>query len=116
MLIRIVAVLIVLVLIIGGYYYFNEIYKSNLEKEYKKIALVIAETSVAAELYRNQSDSFLIARDSILAQQTLTIEELNAFKKKMTGQPKQWRIIFDYVSYYTDSVAGIYQTRLREPE
>jgi len=116
MLIRIISVLIVLVLLVSGYYFIRDKYRANLDAEYKNIALVIAESSVAAELYRNDSDSFLVARDSILKQHEMTLEELNSFKEKLKNRPKQWRIIWDYVSYYTDSVAEIHQARLRAPK
>ena len=113
MILRIIIVVGLIALIAGGYVIIRDELTARTETEYKSIALVIAETSVAAELYRNDSDSFLIVRDSILNMHQITINELDAFKEKMKDKHRQWEVIWDYVSYYTDSLVNEQRQNMR---
>lgn len=100
-------------LIVGGYVLISDELTARTEAEYKNIALVIAETSIIAELYRNDSDLFLRVRDSIFKRRNITISELNAFKEKMKDNHQDWEVIWDYVSFYTDSLVNDRQNNIR---
>ena len=113
MILRIIIVVGLIGLIAGGYVIIRDELAARTETEYKNIALVIAETSVAAELYRNDSDSFLIVRDSILNMHRITIGELDAFKEKMKDKHRGWAVIWDFVSYYTDSLVNEQRQNMR---
>jgi len=111
MVLRIIGAIVLLVVIVFGYFFSRDkIIESKLD-EYSLYAGVIAETSIAATLYRNQSDSFIVARDSILQQYDLTMDDIETFREKMQSKPNDWRIVFDMVAYMTDSVVELRSQR-----
>ncbi|UCD17202.1 MAG: hypothetical protein JSV44_12245, partial [Candidatus Zixiibacteriota bacterium] len=85
MLIRILAAIIVVGLVVGGYFLGTDFYQNWEDKANRKYALAIAETSVAAELHRLDSDSFFVARDSILEKYGLTVDEMLNLKDYFHG-------------------------------
>ena len=113
MILRIIGSIVLLTIIVVGYFMIRDAIVADRLDEYSQYAGVIAETSIAAQLYRNNSDSFLVARDSILEEYGLTLEDINAFREKMQDNQADWRIVFDMVAYLTDSLADIHLTRLK---
>jgi hypothetical protein len=105
--------MVLLAVIVVGYIMIRNIIIADKLDEYNKFAGLIAETSIAAELYRNNSDSFLVARDSILGQYELTLEDFNNFREKMQENQNDWRIVFDMASCMTDSLVDIQMLRLK---
>jgi len=113
MILRIIGVVVLTAVIVVGYIIIRDAIITNKLDEYNKYAGVIAETSIAAELYRNNNDSFLVARDSILGQYELTLEDFNNFREKMQENQDDWRIVFDMASCMTDSLVDIQMLRLK---
>lgn len=104
MLLRIILVIVVVGLIIGGYFFIDDRIEAAREEEYRKFGGLIAEVSIAAELYRNNQDSFFVARDSILKQYGLTEDDLSRFREKLTNDRKAWLRVFEEASEATDSL------------
>ena len=115
MLFRVLIVLVVIAVAFGGYSYVNKILQEKRAEEYKKYASVIAETSVAAEMYRNKEDSFLIVRDSILRKYNLTDDDLLAFAFKYEGKEFRWAEFWDYVVNISDSLIAHQESLLAHP-
>jgi len=115
MFLRIIGVIVLLAIIIVGYFLIRDAIIAKKLDTYSQYAGVIAETSIAATVYRNNSDSFLVARDSILNRYNLTLEDVNAFKKKMKKKPDDWRIVFDMAAYMADSLIDIRTRRAKIP-
>ncbi len=105
----------VITLVVAGYYYFSDYQENKKTVEFAKFAGVVAETSIAAELYRNNSDSFLIVRDSILNKYAVSINDLLMFKKRYRGDEFQWAEFWDKVVLVSDSLIAQQQIRLRQP-
>jgi hypothetical protein len=112
MFLRIIGLVVLMAIMVVGYFFIRDAIRANRLDEYSQYAGVIAETSIAAQLYRNNSDSFLVARDSILMQYDLTMEDVAAFREKMQDNQEDWRIVFDIVGYLADSLVDIRLTKL----
>ena len=115
MILRIVLTILVITLVVAGYYYFSDYQEKRKNAEFAEFAGVVAETSIAAELYRNDSDSFLIVRDSILNKYAVSINDLLMFKKRYRGDEFQWAEFWDKVILVSDSLIAQQQIRLRQP-
>ncbi len=115
MILRIVLTILIITLVVAGYYYFSDYQETKKSAEFVKFAGVVAETSIAAELYRNNSDSFLIARDAILNKYAVSINDLLMFKKRYRGDEFQWAEFWDKVVLVSDSLIAQQQIRLRQP-
>ncbi|MEW5923297.1 MAG: hypothetical protein AB1746_04850 [Candidatus Zixiibacteriota bacterium] len=109
-------ILIVVVLIAAGvlgFFYIRDRRAAEKKAEYYRFAGAIAETSVAAELYRNHPDSFLIARDSILKGYALTLEDIAAFRARLDKDGLQWEKVWNLVDSINDSLVKIQLERLK---
>ena len=116
MIIKIVSTLLILVLILAGYLYYTDWRNDQQSKEFARYAGAIAETSVAAELYRNNQDSFFIARDSILNKYALSRDDLLRFKNKYKGKEYEWAVFWDKVVLISDSLVAYQESLLAVPE
>ncbi len=115
MILRIVLTILVVTLVVAGYYYFSDYQETKKTAEFVKFAGVVAETSIAAEFYRNNSDSFLVVRDSILNKYGVSINDLLMFKKRYRGDEFQWAEFWDKVVLVSDSLIAEQQALLRLP-
>jgi len=102
-----------LILAFYGFQYFRDQKIEKRQTRYEKVARVIAEVSVAAELYRNKPDSFLIVRDSILGKYDFSIEQLREFENRLTEKKGDWFLIWQDVAKVTDSLVGAEKERIR---
>ena len=75
---------------------------------FHRYAEVISEVSLAAELYREKPDSFLIVRDSILGRHNLTIDSIEVFKERLSRDNRQWAEVWEKIKLITDSLADDY--------
>lgn len=101
---RVIFVLALLSIVyFGGRYYFSS-QEENRLREYKKYASLISEISLAVEIYRNEPDSFLIARDSIMNHYGLTIDSIDAFRARLSEDNKEWAKVWEIVQTVTDSL------------
>ena len=103
LILRIIAVLLIIGLIAAGYSFIKDWKQARLEAEYQKYAAIITETSLAAELYRNDKPGFLAARDSILSRRGVTREEMVALLEKFTSEKWAPADFWKYVAEMTDS-------------
>ncbi len=115
MFLRIVGAIVLITIIIFGYIFVRDKIVEHKLDSYSQYAGVIAETSIAATLYRNSPDSFMVARDSILKKYDLTMENIDNFREKMQKKPDDWRIVFDMVAYLADSLIDIRTGRAKAP-
>jgi len=109
---RIIGVLAVIAILAAGYYKIKEWRAEEKDREYSLYAGLIAETSIAAELYRDDPDSFLVVRDSIFREHNLTLEDLSAFREKMSAHQEEWLKVWDHVARLTDSLVIYHRSRL----
>ncbi|MCX6826294.1 MAG: hypothetical protein NTV06_03345 [candidate division Zixibacteria bacterium] len=112
LILRIIGLILLLALLIGGYVYLKKINRDELEKEYRRYTGVITETSIAAELYRNKKDSFLIARDSILRKYHVARIEMKSFTRKFKDDPQKWVELWKHVTDMTDSAVNFQDSLL----
>ena len=106
MIIRILIVIIAIAAIVGGYIVVRDMTEAKKEREYMRYAAVISEVSLAAELYRENSDSFLVVRDSILDSYGLTMGDIRIFQDKMKSDKREWLKIWEYIDHITDSLVA----------
>ncbi len=102
-----------MILAFYGFQYFRDQKIEKRQTRYEKVARVIAEVSVAAELYRNKPDSFLIVRDSILGKYDFSIEQLREFENRLADKKGDWFLIWKDVAKVTDSLVGAEKERIR---
>ncbi len=116
LILRIGLTILIIVLALAGYFYISDYQRDKRAEEFAKFAGVIAETSITAELYRNDSDSFLIVRDSILNKYAVSINDLLMFKKRYRDQEHYWAEFWDKVVLISDSLIAYHQVQLRLPK
>jgi len=113
LILRIIAVLVSIGLMVAGYLYIKDWKQEKLEAEYRKYAAVVTETSLAAELYRNDKPRFLTVRDSILTAHAVTREEMLSLVEKFRTERWVPADFWKYVSEMTDSVVRAEDSALR---
>lgn len=96
-----------------GYSYFRDKAVDKKAAEYRRFASVTAETSVAAELYRNYHDSFLVARDSILNKYAMTLEDIAAFRARISKNQPEWGKVWFLVDSINDSLVKAQFDRMK---
>jgi len=116
LILRIVLTILIITLAVAGYYYFSDYQENKRAEEFAQYAGVTAETSIAAELYRNDADSFLVVRDSLLNKYNVSINDLLMFKKRYRGDEYLWAEFWDKVVLISDSLIAEQQARLRQPK
>ena len=110
---RIILVLILAAVIFFGYRYIRDSREAERQAKYSQFAGVISEVSIAAELYRNDKDSFLVVRDSILKKYNLTLTDISDFRNRLKDNQEEWLEIWNDISPITDSLVKYEQERLR---
>jgi len=109
---RLFIVLVLIAALIYGYIYYKDYREAEQRREYLAYAGVIAETQVAAEIYRLQPDSFKTARDSILRHYGKTLNQMQSFKDEYKGDERRWAQLWFYVDSLTDSLVAYYDSAL----
>lgn len=113
MIVRIGIVVILIGLAIGGYILISDWENGRRSIEYRKYAGIIAETSIAAELFRSNQDSFFVARDAILKRHNVSLPEMDSlytkFEKDWPDAAEFWK----YVADITDSLVKIQDSILK---
>ena len=94
----------------GAYFYIEKSRTEALDNEFRRYGGAIAETSVAARLYQDNPDSFLIARDSILHKYSLTQRDMLEYRNRFKGDERRWADFWDYVVEVTDSLTAHYDS------
>jgi len=111
--VRIGIVIILIGVVIGGYILIRDWESQRRSIEYRKYASVIAETSIAAELFRNKQDSFFVARDDILKRHDVSLPEMDSLHKKFEKDWPDAAEFWKYVADITDSLVKIQDSLLK---
>jgi len=96
----------------AGYVFVEDKIEQNRMAEYRRFAGAVAETSVASELYRNDHDSFMVVRDSILNKYEMSLGDIEAFRLKFENRQEKWAEIWQMVDSLTDSLVKAQYDRL----
>jgi len=107
MLIRIIGVVILAGLVVVGYIYFTDLHQKRIDESNRTYVNVIAETALAAEMHRLDSEEFFAARDSILRKYGVTAEEMLAVRDQYRGDVVDWDSFWGEVVKVTDSLVAI---------
>ena len=102
------AVYLLIVLVILGIWYKNTRDTQRRLDEYARFAGAYAGTAVVAELYRNEPDRFLRARDSIYKLYDFTPASIEQFQQSMKGREEDWSLVWDAIRLKTDSLTKFY--------
>jgi hypothetical protein len=113
---RIILLLVAIGVVLGGFILIRDTLEERKKEEYVKFASIISETSVAAGLYHNAPDSFVVARDSIFQKYGVTDSDLSDFREKLKKDERQWLQVWEYVRTITDSLVGEQMARLSAPK
>jgi len=101
-------VLTITILVYYGGQYYLSLKENHRINEYKRYASAISEVSLSAEIYRNEPDSFLIIRDSILNNYGLTIDSIDVFRSRLSSDNREWTEVWKIVQEKTDSLVDEY--------
>jgi len=112
--IRILIVIVAIAAIVGGYIVVRDMIETKKEQEYMRFAGVISEVSLAAELYRENPDSFPVVRDSILGSYGLTMDNIRTFQDKMKSDKREWPKIWECIDQITDSLVAEHLNSMRD--
>ncbi len=104
------AVYLFLALVVLGFWYKNSRDTQRRLDEYNRFADAYAGTAVMAELYRNEPDRFLRARDSIYQMYGFSPASIEQFQTSMRDREEDWTLVWNAVRFKTDSLAKYYNT------
>jgi len=90
--------------VVVGYVQIRDWIDRRQANEYRRLASVVAETSIAAELHRDNQSAFFKARDSILMKHKVSLEEMDTLYKKFEKDWPQASVFWKYVADITDSL------------
>jgi hypothetical protein len=110
---RVIGIAVLAGLAVGVYFLIDDRIEANREMKYRKYAGVITETSIAAELYRNKRDSFLVVRDSIMHKYGVSSDEMLKLQDRFADKPEELVTFWKFVSEMTDSAVKIQDSILR---
>ncbi|MDD4050630.1 MAG: hypothetical protein PHR28_01860 [candidate division Zixibacteria bacterium] len=102
------AVYLLIVLVIFGIWYKNTRDTKRRLHEYARFANAYAGAAVVAELYRNEPDRFLRARDSVYKIYDFTAASIDQFQQSLKNREEDWSLVWDAVRLKTDSLAKYY--------
>jgi hypothetical protein len=95
---------LIIILAALGYWYKTELDEAARTERALTFASVYAGTSVIAELYRNEPDRFIQARDSIYETYNFNADSIDKFKQSFEGREGEWVDIWNIVRTKTDSL------------
>ena len=105
----------VLVVVIGlGYHYGRRYLEERGAAEQERIARVTAEVWVATALYRDNPDEYIRYRDSLLAAERVSRNDLEAFLDRFESRPEDYLPFAERVQKYVDSLVDIQDSLDRE--
>lgn len=102
------AVYLLIVLVVFGAWFKKNRDAARRVEEYGRFAEAYAGTVVVAELYRNEPDRFVRARDSIYQLYEFTPASIAQFQESLRGREEDWRMVWDAVHAKTDSLVKYY--------
>lgn len=102
------AVYLLIVLIVFGVWFKKNRDAARRMEEYGRFAEAYAGTVVMAELFRNEPERFIRARDSIYQVHGFTPASIAQFQESFRGREEEWRTVWDAVHARTDSLVKYY--------
>lgn len=102
------AVYLLIVLAVFGVWFKHNRDKARQMDEGSRFAEAYAGTVVMAELFRNEPERFVRARDSIYQAYGFTPASIAQFQESLRGREEDWRTVWDAVHAKTDSLVKYY--------
>lgn len=78
-----------------------------MEKETERYAMVTAKVWVGSALFRNEPEKFLLYRDSILKENSVSSEEMRKYLEIYQSKSEKYERFTEMVSEYVDSLCLI---------
>lgn len=104
-----IIIYIIIVLLGVGVWFKRERDQKRQLSDSERFAEVYAATTVMAELYRNEPEKFLAARDSILAAHSVDSAWVSDFRNKFEKNEEKWTGIWNRIEGITDSLIAYYK-------
>ena len=96
---------IVLLVVLGfGYRYWQQQREERAEGRNERYALLTARIWTAAAEYHDEPEAFLSWRDSVLALEGMSAEEMQGFLNRYEQKPEQYLRFTRLVDFYVDSL------------
>ena len=108
--------LVILVAVYLGYSFYSSAKVKKERAELDHHAFVTAQVWVASAWYRNDSETFLAYRDSLLSEAGLSSEQMTAFLAVFEDRPERSSYFVSMAKKYVDSLSRISQPPLRGEE
>jgi len=103
-------IILVLIVVIGlGFWYGRRQSEKNRYRRYDSLAHVYAETSVMAELYRNEPQLFYAARDSLYRLYDFNPESIMALRNSLANREEDYSYVWQVIKRKTDSLVEYYK-------
>ncbi|NMC43265.1 MAG: hypothetical protein GYA46_05040 [candidate division Zixibacteria bacterium] len=102
------AVYLLIGLVAIGVWFKNNRDKARRVDDGNRFAEAYAGTVVMAELFRNEPERFVRARDSIYQVYGFTPASIAQFQESLRGREEDWRTVWDAVHAKTDSLVKYY--------
>lgn len=105
---RKIIIYILIIVVAAGYWYKRKQDDKSRAEAYDRFASIYAATAVLAELYRNEPERLIRARDSLYECYGMAADSLEAFKRSLEGNEEEWSLIWAAVKRKTDSLIEYY--------
>jgi hypothetical protein len=100
---------LIIILAAAGYWYKSELDEKKRAKASELFAEVYASTSVMAELYRNEPERFMTARDSIYKAYSFNADSIEAFRQTFEDREDEWTQVWIVIKNKTDSLINYFK-------
>jgi hypothetical protein len=104
-----IIVYLIIILAAAGYWYKTERDEKNRAEATDKFTHVYAATAVFAELYRNEPERFMQARDSIYEVYSFDADSINAFRITFDNKEEEWTQVWISIRRITDSLVDYFR-------
>ena len=99
--------LILLLVIVFGYFLYNKISTERQHQQAVRQALVTAQVWIATARYRLEPERFIAYRDSLLKARSLSIEKMQDYIDWYKNRPEEYDLFTRLVNQYVDSLSAI---------
>jgi len=99
-----------------GYHYGRAYVHEREAAEQDRMARLTARVWVATAIYRNEPDRYIQYRDSLLAVERISRDDLDTFLKRFENKPEEYLPFTLAVQAYVDSLVRIEDSLIRETQ
>jgi len=99
--------LILLLVIVFGYFLYNKISTERQHQQAVRQALVTAQVWIATAKYRLEPERFIAYRDSLLKAHSLSMEKMQDYIDRYKNRPEEYDLFTRLVNQYVDSLSAI---------